>query len=150
MKYIHILKSGARGKIVMKVIIEEVKVVADKRGSVFEPLSAEAFKLQRNAHVVISLPGVVRGNHYHRCGTEVVTVAGPSRLCFREGAAIRDIDIPDKKVFRFTIPPNVSHAIQNTGAKSGVLMAFNTIEHDPENSDTVEDVLIPVSIVSDI
>jgi len=134
----------------MKVLIEQIKVFEDDRGLVFEPLKAEAFKQQRNAHVVISLPGVVRGNHYHRCGTEVITVQGPSRVCFREGNAIRDINVPDKKVFRFTIPPNVSHAIQNTGSESGVLMAFNTIEHDPENSDTVEDVLIPVSKVSDI
>ncbi|MBW1898465.1 MAG: WxcM-like domain-containing protein [Deltaproteobacteria bacterium] len=136
----------------MKVLVEQLNVFADDRGSVFEPLKSEAFKLQRNAHVVISLPGVVRGNHYHRFGTEVVAVKGPSRVCFRKGKAVRDVEVPDKKVFRFTIPPNISHAIQNTGKESGILMAFNTIAHDPENSDTVEDVLIPVepvSIVSD-
>jgi len=128
----------------MRVLVEQLEVVEDERGLVFETLDAEAFKQQRNAHVVISLPGVVRGNHYHKCGTEVVTVTGPSRVYLREGEAIRNIDVPDKKIFRFTIPPNVSHAIQNTGTESGFLMAFNTIEYDPENSDTVEDVLIKV------
>jgi len=134
----------------MKVLVEQLKVFADDRGSVFEPLMAEDFRLQRNAHVVISQPGVVRGNHYHQRGTEVVAVTGPSRVSFRERKVIRNIDVPDKKVYRFTIPPNVSHAIQNTGSESGLLMAFNTLEHDPENSDTVEDVLIPVKPVSKV
>ena len=132
----------------MKVQVEQLKVVADGRGLVFEPLKVDAFKRQRNAHVVISLPGVVRGNHYHRSGTEVVAVKGPSRICFREEKVVHDIDVPDNKVFRFTIPPNISHAIQNTGSESGILMAFNTIAHDPENADTVEDILIPVKPVS--
>lgn len=128
----------------MQVEVEQIKVVEDDRGLVFEPLTEEAFKLQRNAHVVISRPGVVRGNHYHRTGTEVIAVKGPSRVCFREGETIHDMEVPDKKVFRFSIPPNVSHAIQNTGTEPGILMAFNTVAHDPKNPDTVEDVLIPV------
>jgi len=134
----------------MRVLVEQLEVVEDERGLVFEPLNAEAFKLQRNAHIVISLPGVIRGNHYHRCGTEVVAVKGPSRVCFREGDEIREIDIPNQQVFRFTIPPEVSHAIQNTGTKPEILVAFNTIEHDPENSDTVENVLIPVEPISNV
>jgi quercetin dioxygenase-like cupin family protein len=61
---------------------------------------------------------------------------------------IHHIDVPDNEVSRFTIPPNVLHAIQNTGTEEGILMALNTLEHDPKNPDTVEDVLIPVEPVS--
>jgi UDP-2-acetamido-2,6-beta-L-arabino-hexul-4-ose reductase len=124
----------------MKVLVEELELIEDDRGLVFEPLDTESFKLQRNGHVVISLPGVVRGNHYHRHGTEVIAVAGPALVCFREENGVRDIKVPDKKVFKFTFPPNISHAIQHIGKEAGILVAFNTVAHDPENPDTVRDI----------
>jgi hypothetical protein len=55
---------------------------------------------------------------------------------------LRDIEVPDQKVYRFILPPRVPHAIKNTGVRSNVLIASNTCEHDPENPDTVQDILI--------
>ncbi|MBA4368264.1 MAG: hypothetical protein C0403_11590 [Desulfobacterium sp.] len=127
-----------------KVVVETVKVHSDFRGTVYEPIRPDELDFQRNAHVVTYLPGVVRGNHFHKSGTEIITVAGPARVAVRENNSVRYIDVPDLQVFRFTIPPNVSHAIQNTGKEVTVLVAFNTIEHDRENPDTVEDILITV------
>jgi dTDP-4-dehydrorhamnose 3,5-epimerase-like enzyme len=128
----------------MKVLVEPVNVFSDIRGVVFEPIRPDELNLQRNAHVVISLPGAIRGNHFHKVGTEIITVTGPARVAVRENDAVRDIEVPDHQVIRFTIPPNVSHAIKNTGKEATVLMAFNTKEHDPENPDTVEDILMPI------
>ena len=55
---------------------------------------------------------------------------------------MRDIEVPDQKVYRFILPPRVPHAIKNTGVRSNVLIASNICEHDPENPDTVQDILI--------
>ena len=126
----------------MSIVCDPLHVISDNRGFVFEPLIADAFSFQRNAHVVISLPGVVRGNHYHLKGEETIAVMGPALVRIRENDKITTIDIPLEKAYRFTFPPGVSHAIQNLGSQPNVLVAFNTIEHDPENPDTVGEVLI--------
>jgi dTDP-4-dehydrorhamnose 3,5-epimerase-like enzyme len=129
----------------MSVSYEPLKVIADHRGFVFELLAAEDFASQRNAHVVVCLPGVVRGNHYHTQGRETMTVLGPSLVRFREhGGGIEEVVVPDKEVWRFVFPPGVSHAIKNLSGESNTLVAFNTSEHDPENPDTHKDLLIEV------
>lgn len=126
----------------MSLEIDSLTVHTDARGVVFEPLAADRIASQRNAHVVISQPGVVRGNHYHSRGTETIAVAGPALVRIKENDEIRDIEVPKKKVYRFTFPPNVPHAIKNTGDQLNILVAFNTCEHDPEDPDTIQKILI--------
>ena len=126
----------------MALKYDHLNVISDSRGFVFEPLVAEAFFSQRNAHVVISDPGVVRGNHYHVKGEETIAVVGPALVRFRDNDKIEDIEIPAGDAFRFTFPAGVSHAIQNLNKMPNVLVAFNTVEHDPKNPDTMEDVLL--------
>jgi dTDP-4-dehydrorhamnose 3,5-epimerase-like enzyme len=129
----------------MPVSHERLKVISDRRGFVLELLSAEDFASQRNAHIVVSLPGVVRGNHYHTKGRETITVLGPSLVRFREpGGGIEEVVIPDKEAWRFVFLPGVSHAIKNLGGEANTLVAFNMVEHDPANPDTQKDLLIDV------
>jgi UDP-2-acetamido-2,6-beta-L-arabino-hexul-4-ose reductase len=45
-------------------------------------------------------------------------------------------------VYKFVIPPKVSHAIKNIGEKDNILIAFNTVPHDPENPDTITEILM--------
>jgi dTDP-4-dehydrorhamnose 3,5-epimerase-like enzyme len=127
----------------MALHYESLRVHSDARGLVFEPLDVKALASQRNAHVVISLPGVVRGNHYHPQGEETMGVLGPARVRVREAGGMRDIEVPEGEAFRFTFPPGMSHAIQNLGVAANVLVAFNTEVHDPERPDVIRDVLIP-------
>jgi UDP-2-acetamido-2,6-beta-L-arabino-hexul-4-ose reductase len=126
----------------MPVEIDRLTVHADDRGEVFEPLAAAMIVSQRNVHVVVSKPGVVRGNHYHLRGTETIIVVGPALVRVREDSSLRDIEVSEEKVYRFTIPPKVPHAIKNTGDRVNLLVAFNTCEHDPQNPDTVQEILI--------
>ena len=126
----------------MPLKYDHLNVISDTRGFVFEPLVSEAFSSQRNAHVVMSDPGVVRGNHYHVRGEETVAVMGPALVRFRDKDEIKDIEIPAGKAFRFTFPPGVSHAIQNLNKAPNVIVAFNTIAHDPKKPDTIKDVLL--------
>jgi len=126
----------------MPVEIDNLTIHADARGVVFEPLEADRIGLQRNAHVVVSDPGVVRGNHYHLQGTEIIAVMGPSLVRIKEYGKLRDIEVPADVVYRFTFPPHVPHAFKNTGDRANILVAFNSCEHDPEKPDTVPEILI--------
>jgi len=126
----------------MLVKMDQLPVHSDDRGVVFEPLAVEMIASQRNAHVVVSNPGVVRGNHYHQQGTETIAVVGPALVRIREDGNLHDIEVPEEYVYRFTFPPKIPHAIKNTGERLNILVAFNTCEHDPENPDTVQEILI--------
>lgn len=130
------------GKHILSVTIENLRVHSDARGVVFEPLAADRLAEQCNVHVVISRPGLVRGNHLHRKGTETIAVAGPALVRIRENGILSDIEVPAQEAYRFILPPNVSHAIKNTGDQPNILVAFNTSAHDPQQPDTVEDILI--------
>lgn len=72
---------------------------------VYEPLQADALGQCRNVHVAITLPGVVRGNHYHIVGTETIATPGPALVRFREKGILQDVLVPDGAVYRFTFPP---------------------------------------------
>lgn len=61
---------------------------------------------------------------------------------FREHGETKDVVIPEKEAWRFVFPPGVSHAIKNLGKETNILVAFNTMEHDPVHLDTKADPLI--------
>jgi UDP-2-acetamido-2,6-beta-L-arabino-hexul-4-ose reductase len=123
-------------------LIETIEFPTDFRGLVLEPLRPEEFAAQRNAHLVLTVPGCIRGNHYHRLGTEVTTVLGPALVRVLEGDAIRDYEVADGRAMRFTFPPGVAHAIQNTGTTPQIAISFNTEPHDPARPDVVREILI--------
>jgi dTDP-4-dehydrorhamnose 3,5-epimerase-like enzyme len=126
----------------MNVKIHQLKTNEDKRGIVFEPIENESINTQQNSHVVISKPGIIRGNHYHQYGTETLTVMGPALLRFKEADEILDFEVPVGQVYKFVIPPKVSHAIKNIGEKDHIVFAFNTVPHNPENPDVISDILM--------
>jgi dTDP-4-dehydrorhamnose 3,5-epimerase-like enzyme len=130
--------------LIMKVLMEQIPVIRDERGCVFEPLSGEHLKFQKNVHVVLTQPGMWRANHYHRLGTEILVVYGPALFRYREDGAVVNVPIPEDLAMRFTVPPGVPHAVQNTGNEVSLVVAFNTEVHDPSNPDTVADSLICV------
>ena len=126
----------------MPVTIEELNLFVDKRGIVFEPIIADCLPDLKNAHVVINEPGAVRANHYHLAGMETIVVMGPSLVRIEEDSQIQDIEVPPQKVYRFIIPAKIPHAIKNTGDQPNVLIAFNTVAHDPDKPAVVSKVLI--------
>ncbi|MGC8490528.1 MAG: hypothetical protein ACP5SH_02210 [Syntrophobacteraceae bacterium] len=126
----------------MRVLVEEIGIHRDWRGVVFEPLEADALCAQRNVHVVITQPGVVRGNHRHRLGVETVVVYGPALVRFRDGEETTERMVTGSFPVRFTIAAGVSHAFQNIGDSPNLLVCFNTFFHDRQNPDTEPDVLI--------
>ena len=126
----------------MNVKIHQLKTNEDKRGIVFEPIENESINIQQNSHVVISKPGIIRGNHFHLYGTETLAVMGPALLRFKEADEILDFEVPIEQVYKFVIPPKVTHAIKNIGEKDNILIAFNTVTHNPENPDVISEILM--------
>lgn len=143
----------------------------DARGVVFEPLDAVQLGAQRNVHVVLSAPGAVRGNHFHRVLHEVTVVMGPARVAWRPAsvavapaiagtvgaapvaataaaagaaptATAGSVDVPAGEAWRFEFPPGIAHAYLNTGQETQVLVAFSSEPHDPADPDTFRDPVI--------
>jgi dTDP-4-dehydrorhamnose 3,5-epimerase-like enzyme len=127
---------------VMTLKYERLRLVSDARGSVFEPIDPDGIEGHRNAHVVISGPGVTRGNHYHERGRETMAVMGHALVRIKDDSGIADIEVPHGEVYQFVYNPGVSHAIRNMSDHPNVLMAFNTVEHDPSDPDTVTDIIL--------
>lgn len=126
----------------MKVTIDQLEIHDDNRGIVFEPIEDESIMFQQNCHVVISKPGAIRGNHYHLSGTETLAVMGPALLRLKEGNQISDFEVPINQIYKVVIPPNVAHAIKNTGQQNNILIAFNTVQHDNNNPDLIREILM--------
>ncbi|MGC2461569.1 MAG: cupin domain-containing protein [Steroidobacteraceae bacterium] len=125
-----------------EVEIRKLKVHADGRGAVFEPLEPALLAGWRNVHTVVSEPGAIRGNHRHLFGTEVTAVLGPALVRYRTGERIEELHVPAGEVWRFVFPPGTAHAFKNTGAQPIVLVSFNTEEHDPARPDAEREELI--------
>lgn len=119
----------------MDVKVEKLGVFRDVRGLVFEPLGAGELGLQRNVHVVVTEPGMVRGNHRHWLGLEVLVVVGPAEVRMAEGGEVGDYRVPEGEVHRFVIPPGVAHAVRHGGGVPGLLVSFSTRGHDPADPD---------------
>jgi dTDP-4-dehydrorhamnose 3,5-epimerase-like enzyme len=126
----------------MTLKYDRLRVVTDSRGVVFEPIESDAIGKHKNAHIVISGPGVTRGNHYHEKGEETMAVMGHALVRTRDDSGINDMEVPAGEVYKFIFPSGVSHAIRNLSDQPNILAAFNTTEHDPQNPDTVRDIIL--------
>jgi dTDP-4-dehydrorhamnose 3,5-epimerase-like enzyme len=126
----------------LRARVEPFRVSRDPRGLLVEPLGPDELAAQRNVHLVVTAPGQIRGNHFHRLGTEIVTVLGPALVRLREAGNVRDVTIPEGQAYRFILPPGVSHAFQNTGSGPMVLVAFNSSAYDAASPDVERDLLI--------
>jgi UDP-2-acetamido-2,6-beta-L-arabino-hexul-4-ose reductase len=126
------------------VKIEAVKLNADARGAVFEPVNDRELAVQRNSHVVLSGPGAIRGNHYHLVGREITVVVGPALVRYRDvigNGSVQELEIPAGSAQRLTFPAGVAHAYQNPGPGVMILTSFNSEVHDPDKPDVVREVL---------
>jgi dTDP-4-dehydrorhamnose 3,5-epimerase-like enzyme len=126
----------------MKIKKEKIEIKQDKRGIVFNPIQQEELVAQKNIHIVITLPGHIRGNHYHKKGTEKLIVYGSALIRIKDKGKIKDMIISQGQPTRITIPPGISHAIKNNGNKPQLLIAFHNKTYNPRFTDTFPDILI--------
>jgi dTDP-4-dehydrorhamnose 3,5-epimerase-like enzyme len=129
----------------MRVYVEELEPKSDARGCVWEPVSPEDLAAQKNCHVVVTEPGGVRGNHFHKVGTEIATQRGPALVRYRDVTGVHEVKIEEGEVYRFVFPPDCAHAFKNTGSTPNLLVAFNTVPHDLASPDVCPEVLLAPS-----
>lgn len=125
-----------------KVQIQPLAFHQDSRGMLFEPVNVDELSRQRNAHVVLTAPRQVRGNHWHRRSTETTVVVGPCLVRLKQSNDLRDVQVPAGEVWQFTLPPGVVHAYQNIGEGIMVLISFASEIHDPADPDTIREVIL--------
>jgi dTDP-4-dehydrorhamnose 3,5-epimerase-like enzyme len=127
---------------IARVTIRKLKLHADARGCVFEPLEPALLAGWQNVHTVVTEPGGVRGNHRHLRGTEVTAVLGPALVRYRDGAAIEELHVPAGEAWRFEFPPGTAHAFKNTGTTPLLTVSFNSQLHDAAKPDAEREELI--------
>ena len=119
------------------VLVESLDPFRDARGFLIEPLDGAELAAQRNVHAAWTVPGAIRGNHYHARGTEVTLVLGPALVRYRDASGVHDVRVKGGDLCRFTFPPRVEHAYGAPGPEPMVLMGFNTEVHDASAPDAV-------------
>ena len=129
----------------MNVQVQKLDPKSDPRGVVWEPLLASEFSAQQNCHVVITEPGGIRGNHFHKRGTEIATQRGPGLVRFSDERGVQEVIIAEGEVYRFVFPPNCAHAFKNSGISPNVIVSFNTVAFDPSVPDVFRMELISKS-----
>jgi UDP-2-acetamido-2,6-beta-L-arabino-hexul-4-ose reductase len=125
-----------------RVRIEILQGHKDSRGILFEPLDEAGLQAQRNVHVVMTVPGAIRGNHVHKSATETTTLVGPASVRLSEDGVTQEHLIPAGETWKITIPAGVAHAFKNTGAEQMVLVSFSSMPHDPQGSDTLRAIIL--------
>ena len=133
-----------------QAIAEPLIPFRDARGFVVEPLSLSQLTLQKNVHVVWTLPRAVRGNHHHVRGTEIGLVLGPALVRYRDANGVHNIHISEGTLYRFTFPPKVAHAYGALGPEPLLLVVFNTEIYDSQHPDAVPDCVLGADDLADI
>jgi UDP-2-acetamido-2,6-beta-L-arabino-hexul-4-ose reductase len=121
----------------MQVVIRELENEGDRRGVSFGvPLEALAFVGRvADLHVSSSVPGAVRGNHFHRSKRRAIMVLPGAAwsLHWDEGAgsAVQRRSFDGKRAVLVLISPGASHAVRNDGEATLWLVAWSSEAYDP-------------------
>jgi UDP-2-acetamido-2,6-beta-L-arabino-hexul-4-ose reductase len=89
--------------------------------------------------VSTTLPGKIRGNHFHDTKVEkFCVVSGQARISLRrvDGTTRLDFEVDGETVQIIDIPPGYTHSILNTGNENCVTIFWANEIFDPAKSDT--------------
>jgi len=97
-------------------------------------------------HYATIAPGEVRGNHYHRGRREFIFISFRDewKLAFR----LPGEEKVQKQEFRgsggviIAVQAKVIHAIKNSGSTAIQIVSFSNKRFDPENPDTLREVIL--------
>lgn len=111
---------------------------ADPRGSFTEMI--RTFGGTGQSSFSTTVPGVLRGGHYHRRKVErFLVLSGTARISLRKmfSDEVLHFDVTGDEPVAIDMPTMWTHSIENTGTET-LLTYFWTDDHfDPENPDTI-------------
>ena len=118
----------------------------DGRGWLVEVLREDAIKEgMRQIYLTVSKRGAVRGNHYHIRKTEwFCVVRGEAKLVLKNNKSgqRKTLVLSGDEPQTVSIPPNIVHAIQNTGDDDMYMIAITNETFNPNDPDTFRDPII--------
>ncbi|MFH1353989.1 MAG: WxcM-like domain-containing protein [bacterium] len=109
---------------------------SDNRGTLYEVIKTPGFG---QIFFSTSLPGVVRGNHYHTRKTEklcVIKGTGKINIRDRTSGQKTTVEVSGNKPEVVTMPLNSTHNIINTGHDEMLLLVWANEVFDPKDPDT--------------
>ena len=110
---------------------------SDNRGSFTEFLRTPD---RGQVSVNISMPGIVKGNHWHHTKNEkFLVVSGKGVIRFRKiGASeVKEYQVSGARLMVIDIPPGYTHNIENIGKTDMVTVMWASEAFDPGNPDTI-------------
>jgi oxalate decarboxylase/phosphoglucose isomerase-like protein (cupin superfamily) len=124
----------------MKIQISELGNSGDTRGLSFSLPSAALDFVGRVAdmHLASTLPGAIRGNHYHLHRREAIIVLPGTKwsLHWDEGASttVRHREFDGRTAVLVQVSPGGSHAVRNDGGSPLWLVACSSESYDPQET----------------
>lgn len=118
----------------------------DSRGSLKKVLQQSRLDSDiREAYLLFTNPGAIRGNHYHRTtleyffvvqGTGAIALQGPGE----EAPRVMEVSAEDNLLLK--VPPGTAHAFKNKGEGQLIILALSTQEYSKEDPDTFPLILL--------
>ncbi len=118
-----------------------LKMNVDERGSFTEFLRTPD---RGQVSINISKPGITKGNHWHHSKNEkFLVVSGQGVIRFRKigSEEIIEYNVSGEKLEVIDIPTGYTHNISNTGAGDMVTVMWVNETFDPDNPDTIFEVV---------
>jgi oxalate decarboxylase/phosphoglucose isomerase-like protein (cupin superfamily) len=109
----------------------------DARGFSFSPPAAALDFVGRIAdmHLASTLPGAVRGNHYHLRKHEAIVILPGAAWSLHwdegEGTPVQHRSFPGSSAVLVLVSPGASHAVRNDGSATLWLVACSSEPYDP-------------------
>lgn len=115
----------------------------DARGAL-----AELMKMDGHGQIFVSrtLPGIVRGNHYHDAKVEkFMVLEGEAVIRFRHLSTNERVEYPlsGRDFTVVDIPPGWTHEIENVGNREMIVMFWSSEVFDPSRPDTYPALVSP-------
>lgn len=120
--------------------ITELSNSGDARGFSFTaPAEALAFVgRMADVHLASTMPGAVRGNHYHLRRREAIVVLPGAKWSLHwddgDGSVAQHREFDGGRVVLVLVSPGASHAVRNDGDGNLWLVAISSETYDPAES----------------
>ncbi len=127
---------------VPKIQIIELANSGDGRGLSFTlPTEALSFvRRMEDVHLASTLPGAVRGNHYHLRRREAIVILPGTKWSLHwdegEGSEVQQRSFEGAGAVLVLVSPGASHAVRNDGEGTLWLAAISSEPYDPAESVT--------------
>lgn len=126
-----------------QIQIVELSNSGDQRGDSFAVSIQwinDTFPL-RNIHMTTTVPGEIRGNHYHAVQREILLVMYSDRWTlywdFGAGTDIHAREFTGMGATAIVVPPNAAHAIRNDGRSAITIIGLTDLAYDASAPDVI-------------